>query len=297
MGIPAWGQSQSKHHPAPQNPSPMKEFVRLHKRIPKQHYSGYSLQIKGLLPKPINVYIPLKTAKHSTADLLIHFHGSKNLVNYAAEQYHGHLIAVTVNLGAGSYVYKHPFASDSTMFHQILDSLKTRINEKLHHLVQFHHIIVSAWSAGYGAVRAILGAPWNRKKIDGILLLDALYASYVPEGKVLAKGGRIDSTEYVNFLKYIRLTVRKHAKKKFLFTYSQIFPGTFVSTKESAHYLLQKLGIKIHPVLKWGPMGMQQLSDAGKNNFEIMGFAGNSAPDHVDHIESLYYFLNYLENL
>ncbi len=39
---------------------------------------------------------------------------------------------------------------------------------------------------------------------------------------------------------------------------------------------------------------MQQLSKAGKNHFKIMGFAGNTAPDHVDHFQSLYYFLNKL---
>ena len=32
---------------------------------------------------------------------------------------------------------------------------------------------------------------------------------------------------------------------------------------------------------------MQQLSRAGAGKFLILGFAGNSAPDHVDHLHAL----------
>jgi hypothetical protein len=39
---------------------------------------------------------------------------------------------------------------------------------------------------------------------------------------------------------------------------------------------------------------MQQLSDARLNGCRIMGFAGNTAPDHIDQLHSLFYFLNML---
>jgi len=32
---------------------------------------------------------------------------------------------------------------------------------------------------------------------------------------------------------------------------------------------------------------MQQLSEASSGGFELLGFAGNSAPDHVDHFHAL----------
>jgi hypothetical protein len=34
-------------------------------------------------------------------------------------------------------------------------------------------------------------------------------------------------------------------------------------------------------------MGMQQLSEVRRNRFLLLGFAGNSAPDHVDQLHSL----------
>lgn len=41
------------------------------------------------------------------------------------------------------------------------------------------------------------------------------------------------------------------------------------------------------PVLKWGPRGMQQTSEVVAGAFTLMGYAGNSAPDHVDHFHSM----------
>ena len=38
---------------------------------------------------------------------------------------------------------------------------------------------------------------------------------------------------------------------------------------------------------KWGPLGMQQLSHVRKGKFEVLGFAGNSTPDHMDHYHAL----------
>jgi hypothetical protein len=32
---------------------------------------------------------------------------------------------------------------------------------------------------------------------------------------------------------------------------------------------------------------MQQLSEAKNGQFRLLGFAGNSAPDHVDHLHAL----------
>lgn len=282
--------------PIAQYPSPMQENVRRHYRISQKHFNGYDEEIQGLLTKPLDIYIPRKAARSSSPDLLIHFLGNKNVVHHAADHYKGRLIAVTINLGAGSSVYARPF-SDSVLFERLIDTVQARLKNKLHHSVRFRHIILSGFSAGYGAVRSILSHPADFKLVAEVLLLDGLHADYIPDREVLAQGGKIDTGEYVAFLKFCRLASESHGQKKFLFTHSEIFPGTFVSTTESADYLLRSLSIKAHPVLKWGPGGMQQISDARKNHFEIMGFAGNSGPDHIDHLEGLPYFLNHIRKL
>jgi hypothetical protein len=77
-------------------------------------------------------------------------------------------------------------------------------------------------------------------------------------------------------------------------THSEIFPGTYASTTETADYILAQLGLKRRAILKWGPMGVQQLSEARAGKFLLIGYAGNSAPDHVDQLHSLPVFLKWL---
>jgi hypothetical protein len=77
-------------------------------------------------------------------------------------------------------------------------------------------------------------------------------------------------------------------------THTEIFPGTFASTTETADYLLKQLGVARTAVLKWGPMATQQLSESHAGSFLLMGFAGNSAPDHVDQLHALPEYLKML---
>lgn len=76
-------------------------------------------------------------------------------------------------------------------------------------------------------------------------------------------------------------------KKQFLLTHTEIFPGTFASTTETADYLLTRLELKRKAVLRWGPMGTQVLCEVKQGGFHLLGFAGNSAPDHVDVLHAL----------
>jgi hypothetical protein len=83
-------------------------------------------------------------------------------------------------------------------------------------------------------------------------------------------------------------------RKRFLLIHSEILPGTYASTTETADYLLKQLGLHRRAILKWGPMGMQQLSEASRGKFLLMGYAGDSAPDHVDQLHSLPVWLKWL---
>lgn len=275
---------------ARQNPSPMVDYTRAHKRITKRNYPGVDFKLKGLLPKEIDVFVPKKDLRARRFDVLLHFHGANYVVRYAATRYPGEIITASVTLGAGSSVYGRPFR-DTTKFPTILDSIRAEVAMHLHHKIRFRKIILSGWSAGYGAVRQIMSTSDNYDMVSAVLLQDGIHASYIPDGVPLSEGGKIDTADLATFLKLARDASRPSSKKKFVITHSEIFPGTFVSTTEASHYILSKLGIKEKPVLRWGPLGMQQLSIARRGHFAIYGFAGNTAPDHIDHFESLYYFL------
>ena len=78
-----------------------------------------------------------------------------------------------------------------------------------------------------------------------------------------------------------------------IITHSEIFPGTYASTTETADWLLAQLGLERHAVVKWGTMRMQQLSEVRAGRFLLIGYAGNAAPDHVDQLHALPEFLTW----
>src|SRR5262249_39559204 len=84
-------------------------------------------------------------------------------------------------------------------------------------------------------------------------------------------------------------------KKQLIVVHSEIFPGTFASTTETADYLLEQLGLKRQAVVRWGPLQTQQLSEVSRGKFRVAGYAGNSAPDHVDLLHALPEFVKWVQ--
>ncbi|MCI0699132.1 hypothetical protein L0337_44910 [candidate division KSB1 bacterium] len=294
----AFAHAQQKDGPKPaaQNPSPMVENTRAHERIPTQKFPGIEFTISDVLPKPVEIFIPQRQQKFRRFDLLLHFHGAGFLVQYAATRYKGSVVAAVANLGSGSSVYGNAF-DDSTKFSTLLTAIMDSLHQKLAPQITVRQVILSGFSAGYGAIRKIISTQQNFSRVDAILLLDGIHASYIPERQVLAEGGKMDSTGLEAFLQFAHAAGKKNSSKRFLITHSEIFPGTFVSATEATDFILQKLDIRRQPILKWGPRGMQQLSRARRHHFAVLGFAGNTAPDHVDHLHGLFYFLNTLKKL
>ena len=150
-------------------------------------------------------------------------------------------------------------------------------------------LTLAGFSAGHGAIRAILRDPRHFAAVDAVLLLDGMHTSYVPDRTVLEAGGMLDTTNLTAFAELARAAMR--GEKRFVVTHSEIFPGTFASTTETADWLLRAVGLRRTPVLQWGPRGMQQLSESRAGRFELLGFAGNTGPDHVDHLHAMPEFL------
>src|SRR5262249_24222731 len=153
--------------------------------------------------------------------------------------------------GAGSGAYAKPFA-DPKRFGKLLKEAEEKAG------VPLGPVTLTAWSAGYGAVREILKVPEYYERINAVLLLDGLHTGYVG-GKPGPKESKLEEENLRVFVKLARDAA--DGKKQFLVTHTEIFPGTFASTTETADYLLHQLGLKRTAVLKWGPMGTQQLSE------------------------------------
>ena len=216
--------------------------------------------------------------------LLIHFHGPGFIPVLAIQAASDAYALAVVDLGSGSSVYERSFAEPGA-FERFLASLKEAFYQRTGRRPTFEATTLSAFSAGYGAVRAILRHNPAFEDVDGVLLLDGLHTDYVPERTPLADGGRLNTAKMAPFLNLARAAVR--SEKRLLITHSEVFPGTYASTTETTDYLIQALGLARTPVLCWGPVGMQQLSMVRAGGFQVQGYAGNTAPDHVDHLHAL----------
>jgi hypothetical protein len=285
----SWGCSSGRQA-APrqmnQFPSPMVDAIRAHERIEDKGVPGVSIVLDNALSKPVEVYFTDLGHELRRMDLLIHFHGAGYVAGHAGYESGHPLIVAVVNLGSGSAVYEKEFSSEST-FPRLIEMIRDAVSARASTEIESSGIYLSSFSAGYGAVRAIL--KHHPSLVDGIVLLDGLHTDYVPSGRVLSQGGAINTKKLKGFLQYARLAME--GKRQLVITHSEIFPGTYASTTETADYLIDSLHLQRHPVLKWGPVGMQMLSETHLNGLTILGFAGNSAPDHIDHFHGLPVFL------
>jgi hypothetical protein len=246
-----------------QNPSPMVEHTREHPRLKEERPSGKRIPLKlGTLFLPDSF--------PQDAPLFLHFHGGTWIPEIAAARNNAAVIAV--QLGSGSSVYGKPF-SDPKAFAELLDEAERKAERK------FKRVGLTAWSAGYGSVRAILKTPEHYDRVQFVLLLDGLHAGYVT-GKSGPKESELIADDLEVFVKLSKDAIA--GKKQFTLTHTEIFPGTFASTTETADYLLKQVNLKRKAVLSWGPMKTQIVCEVKEGDFHLIGFAGNSAPDHVD---------------
>jgi hypothetical protein len=249
-----------------QNPSPMVEHTRRHQRLAGEHPAGRREKLElGTL------YVPPR----SRPVLLFFFHGGAWLPEAAAAR--NRMAVVSVQAGAGSGTYARLF-QDSGRFPRLVAEAESKSG------MRFTRVLVGGWSAGCGAIREILRAPEAYARVDGALLIDGIHTDY-PDGKPGPLESKIGTANLEIWLQLARDAVA--GRKRMIVTHSEIFPGTFASTTETADYLVLSLGLELRPVLKWGPMGLQQLSEVRAGKFLLMGFAGNSAPDHVDQLHAL----------
>ncbi len=251
----------------------MVENTRAHERLQKQDLAGQRVETKlGSLLLP-------KRGGGRKLPLVIHFHGEPWIVEQSVRRDMPKAAVLAVQLGSGSRVYGEG-VRDPAILQSVLSVLPGR---------QFGPVYLSGFSAGYGAIRQILREPENAALVDGIVLLDGLHSDYEPP----VENRHPLPADLDVFLEYA-----KHAstgRKRMLILHSEIFPGTFASTTETTDWLLGQLGLKRKPVLRWGPLGMQMLSDTRSGRLRVEGFAGNSAPDHVDFLHALGWALKRLK--
>ncbi len=211
-------------------------------------------------------------------DVVMHFHGGpsarKALVGHARG-----VVLVGFDLGNGSGAYAQPFAS-SMLFDELRHGVEKHLRAHSNRPDAYiRHLALSAWSAGYGAVNAILrhGGP---AVADAVILLDGFHSGYL-DGQ---GGHRIDEQNVAPLLEFARLAA--DGQRFFYLTHSQVGTEDYASTTEMSDWLLGKLRIRrVAGVPDGDPLGL--LTHAERGGFRIRGFGGNDKPAHCDHLRHL----------
>jgi hypothetical protein len=261
-----------------QNPSPMVEHTRAHPRLTETHPPGLRQKLTlGTL------FVPEKLQGKRRVNLLLFFHGGDWLPEVAVAQQRS-MTVITVQAGSGSSTYEKLFADPAT-FPKLLAEAQSAAG------TSFAEIELAGWSAGCGALRQILSDPASYDRVSRVLCIDGVHAGYLNG----APGPTESSLEPKNVQSWLHFGSDAIAgRKRLIITHSEIFPGTYASTTETADYLLRQWGLTLHRVVRWGPMGTQMLSETKAGGLLVVGFAGNSAPDHVDEFQSLPEYLRWL---
>lgn len=151
----------------------------------------------------------------------------------------------------------------------LLSEIEKAVSKRVGKPAKRRHLALSAWSAGFVGIEAVLAQP-EAESVDAVLLIDGLHAP------------RNDRQSFEAQLKpFVSYAARAAAGERFfLVSHSSIDPPTFASTTECSHYLIHSLGGRPEPVRREDPMGLELVEYFTRGEFHVRGYAGNDKADH-----------------
>jgi len=238
-------------------------------------YGIYHPWVKNL--KMGRMLMPKKKALTADGgfDLIIHFHGGNAVRKTIVDIARGVYIAA-VDLGAGSAAYERPFSKPEKFLSLLKDVEKAVAKNTKNKQAHIRKLGLTGWSAGYGAIRAILRQKAS-KKVDAVVLIDGLHSNYSNASRT-----KLRSYQLKPFVKFA-----KHAAqgRRFMFvSHPKIIPPGYASTTETAHYLAEKLGVRVHKLsVKDSPL-LSRYEQAQSGGFLMRGYLGKGKVDHCAQI-------------
>jgi hypothetical protein len=226
-----------------------------------------------------DVYVPsFFRPVQGSYDLVVHFHGLREAQAANIDKTRLNVVVVSVNLGMGSGPYEEAF-KDPGALPRLVGAVERTVEKSGRAPgARVGRIALSARSAGYGAVSAILRQPENVKKIDAVLLADGLHANYVgDERKHL-----VDDAPLAKYARIADAAIR--GEKLFAMTHSSIVTSGYPNTTETIGELLKMTSTPKTDSPAIGPRNMRQLYESHRGDFHVRGYEGTGVKDHIDHI-------------
>lgn len=219
-------------------------------------------------------------------DVLVHFHGHPATVarEYLASGLEGVLIVVSRDGLSG--VYAGPFEDGMLLDELLLKALDRLQAEGMTPPAgRWGQLSLSSFSAGFGAVRAVLRHPRLFDRIDALVLADTLYAGYEdsPAGRVVNPANMADFRRFAEEAAAGRRTL--------ILSHCYLEPGSYASTIETADDLIRHVGAERKTVRDLSAEPFEVVSRASKGRFEVHGCAGTDGEAHMQHLRNLRHWL------
>lgn len=231
----------------------------------------------------LTFYLPA-TLEHREGkfDLIVHFHGKADRAIASVETAGLHAVLVNVDLGVGSPIYRDTFASEASL-RRVVDFAENKLYEtgRLKN-GSVARIALSAWSAGFGAVREIMKRSEDMVRVEAILLADGYFSDWSRSKKASVAVHKLEET----FLFAHRAT---RGTRLFFLTHTAIDGGGYAGTGDCAAALIHEIGAELGPphappnVDVGGPPAYAV--DVGA--LHIWGFGGTKFDDHVSQHKAL----------
>jgi hypothetical protein len=212
-------------------------------------------------------------------DLIVHFHGMSSVQEGNIEKAHLNAAVVSVNLGFGSGPYEDAYRDPAAFARLVAVSQWAMGKSGRADGARLGRLALSSWSAGYGAVAAILRQPANANRLDALFMAEGPHSNYAD------KAGHVDDAPLAKYLRFVKAA--QAGDKLFVMTHSAIHTDDYPSTTESIGELLALASVEKVPNDTVGPRGMQQIYQGDSGDFHVKGYEGAAVKDHVDHIRAM----------
>ncbi|MCC6485001.1 MAG: hypothetical protein IT209_09165 [Armatimonadetes bacterium] len=227
------------------------------------------------------LYVPEDySTRGNQLDLLIHFHGADDTVKTNFTRSGKAAALVVINYSGLSSAYQKPF-SNSGLFGQIVVEARQKMSAREGRPLRVRRLVLSSFSAGYAAIREILKSPLYFSLVTDVVLADSLYASYAT-----VNGHRVpDPTQMKDFVAFAKRAAQNNGTM--IVTHSQLVPGTYASTIETADALIAAVGAVRVPASGVDATAMTLESKADLGRFHVRSYEGTTGDDHLMHLRGI----------
>jgi hypothetical protein len=212
-----------------------------------------------------SLFIPEGWRPQARNRVAVHFHSAPWYVisQYQAARF-GDPVLVC-NFGQGSSIYARPFSADRRSFDPWKRQLEFALKGKLGNLV------VTSFSAGYGAVRELIKQPDFLNRLETVILSDSMYGSFLTPRTV--------DPEYAKC--WVPLLERGlSGRTSVVVTCSSIAPETYAGTHEVSKAAVELMGKRM--VETPNEVGAQRLFRRfDERKLHVWHYDGTSPTSHM----------------